>query len=506
MNLDYTRLIWYIQNYAESVMGIGSDHVLEGCDTVYRCLGKWTTHQESTLMSRPQFIAVNSTEECSNCQSDSVELCTCGINPEESGQGDLKTVQNLFAQLLSFSVIDENPSPSRAAVKQHQIGVLIVACGRSPRVWAFSQRRNSWIALPSLPSSIRKAGLVALAGSLYIVGGMVEGLPTAEVWRLDVLPASWHLVRQPADSRPVARWVPVRPMPTPRAGHASTSVGDRFIIVVGGYGPNGECDSILGYDRVKDIWFEAGHCASVPRVGARLAVIANYNQHNERSRHSSESSCTSENKVKELTCPSSWTLLEVGGLQAGGRLAIIDCYSIIGKQTSSDAEMPESLSITFSGEQLLLPQPVRYAEPIVLLDDPNATGYERFGDCSSRVLVVCSDFGNSSTNASCYILSFDLKRRLCRVAAPNLPGGTRVHPAVSRSFDGKSIFIVGGKVVTTDPPLLEEPANEDENRVFIKPVGTVELFDEEVKQWKTLSSIPEARSGHCAAQLVFVNK
>lgn len=78
----------------------------------------------------------------------------------------------------------------------------IYVCLRIPPVdrWYILRRRKpldnaDLIPIPSLPSQPREASsVVVLDGEIYVIGGLIKGIPTCDVWLLDCRTYTWRIV------------------------------------------------------------------------------------------------------------------------------------------------------------------------------------------------------------------------------------------------------------------------------------------------------------------------
>jgi hypothetical protein len=105
----------------------------------------------------------------------------------------------------------------------------------------FDLEANAWSRGPDLPGPLDHAGMVALDGHLYLVGGFTTGLAgaTAAVWRLDAPDGEWHAMES---------------MRTPRGALGVVAARGR-ILAVGGVDPAGQdLMSTEWYDPIDDQW------------------------------------------------------------------------------------------------------------------------------------------------------------------------------------------------------------------------------------------------------------
>ena len=106
--------------------------------------------------------------------------------------------------------------------------------------YRFTPSTNSWTAVAPMPAGGRQyCASFSLSGQGYVVGGIVDGVASAEVWRYD----------PPTDS-----WTAVTPLPQPM--NASTAfVMNGFGHVISGFLANDQPSNIhVRYDPVTDSW------------------------------------------------------------------------------------------------------------------------------------------------------------------------------------------------------------------------------------------------------------
>jgi hypothetical protein len=105
----------------------------------------------------------------------------------------------------------------------------------------FDLEANAWSRGPDLPGPRDHAGMVALDGRLYLVGGFTTGLAgaTAAVWRLDA---------------PDGEWIDMENMGTPRGALGIVAVGGRLLAVGGVDAAGRDLRSTEWYDPIDDRW------------------------------------------------------------------------------------------------------------------------------------------------------------------------------------------------------------------------------------------------------------
>jgi hypothetical protein len=105
----------------------------------------------------------------------------------------------------------------------------------------FDVEANAWSRGPDLPGPRDHAGMVALDGHLYLVGGFTTGLAgaTAAVWRLDA---------------PDGEWLEMEGMGTPRGAPGVVAVRGRLLAVGGVDAAGQDLASTEWYDPIDDRW------------------------------------------------------------------------------------------------------------------------------------------------------------------------------------------------------------------------------------------------------------
>lgn len=109
---------------------------------------------------------------------------------------------------------------------------------------------DAWSEGPALPTTRHHAGLVALGGDLYLIGGMV-GVGFTAVDTCFVLRAG------------ATTWEPIASLPVPRAAAAAGAIDGR-IVVAAGQGGGSLLEPALVYDPAMDAWTE-GAAIPTPR-------------------------------------------------------------------------------------------------------------------------------------------------------------------------------------------------------------------------------------------------
>lgn len=177
----------------------------------------------------------------------------------------------------------------------------------APRtVYAYDPAEDEWSDVTELPEGVNHAGLVALDGRLYLVGGYRENTfePTDALRILDPQTGEWqdgaplptargalavavvdgrihaiggtvagresvgtHEVYDPADDS----WATLAPMPTPRNHHGAAVVGGRIHVPAGRVGDEFRLTVHEVYDPETDSWSEA---APLPTGRSGVAVVA----------------------------------------------------------------------------------------------------------------------------------------------------------------------------------------------------------------------------------------
>lgn len=135
------------------------------------------------------------------------------------------------------------PDPRAEVAATLVNGEIVVVGGfrrvgaNSPRVDAFSPRRNRWRRLPDLPLAVDHSTAAADRGRLYVSGG----------YRSDRTPSRAVFVFAGGS------WRRLPAMPSPRAA-AGAAFSRGRLYVMGGVGPNGLARSALEYDPATRRW------------------------------------------------------------------------------------------------------------------------------------------------------------------------------------------------------------------------------------------------------------
>ena len=289
------------------------------------------------------------------------------------------------------------PRPSTVAKE-----VMVVAGGVSNiynthvvlrSVEMYDPHKDKWHALPDIPCAVSWFSAAALDNTIYISGGIVDNKLVANVWKFDSAQRKWS---------------EVAPMLTPKARHASAAWNNK-IYVLGGLNVVKEgkfiaVESIECYDPVKNTWSIAGH-SPMPRNQSHVV-------------------------------PYKDTLVEIGGTQGGVKLQTMESYLC----------SPES--VTYSGEQFVLPDSIQYSQIVVL----NGVFYILWED--SKKLI--------SLNPDKRIF-----RRLADMRYPHVHGGATV-------MNGK-IYVGGG--------LMDS-----------KPSRSTECYDPVTNTWTLVKTMRHARA------------
>ena len=257
----------------------------------------------------------------------------------------------------------------------------------------YDPHKDKWQALPDIPSTVSWFSVAALDNKIYISGGIVDNKLVPSVWRFDSMQRKWQQVAS---------------MLTPRARHASTAWSGK-LYALGGLNVVKEgkfitVESIECYDPAVDAWTVVGH-SPMPRNQSHIV-------------------------------PYKDTLVEIGGTQGGVKHQTMESYLC-----SPDL-------VTYSGEQLVLPDTIQYSQIVVL----NGIFYILWED--SKKLI--------SMNPDKRIF-----RRLADMRYPHVHGGATVM--------NDKIYVTGG--------LMDS-----------KPSRSTECYDPATNCWTLVKTMRQARA------------
>jgi|SRR5579884_787136 len=126
---------------------------------------------------------------------------------------------------------------------EHAGGSNPTAAIVSDRVEAYDALGDRWTTKTSLPVALHHAGIAAVGGRLYVIGGFRQ-LPTPG-WH----PVATVYVYDPHDDR----WTEGAPMPTPRGALSVTELEGK-LYAIGGLDGRGDTSAVEEYDPASDRW------------------------------------------------------------------------------------------------------------------------------------------------------------------------------------------------------------------------------------------------------------
>ena len=174
-------------------------------------------------------------------------------------------------------------------------------------IYEFDPRRGTYRTLPSVPARVDHAAFVEHRGSLYVIGGYVDGVPTSSVWKFSPKTGEWDAlapmrIRRGAPAaatiggkiyvvggsaqgfagpRPIGdleiydirsgTWTRGPSMTTPRHHHAAASANGRLVVVGGRSDDDLSFDGVEQFDPDKGEW---STLAPLPLGVGGLAVAA----------------------------------------------------------------------------------------------------------------------------------------------------------------------------------------------------------------------------------------
>jgi N-acetylneuraminic acid mutarotase len=191
----------------------------------------------------------------------------------EFGAGRVAVFEPVAAGCWQTDGVPPLPVPLLDAAGAVLNGELYVVAGKTASgpqrsVYVFNPLTNQWRSSPPLPASypaVENPAVVALAGQLYVIGGSTDPFAgsVANVARFD--PATQG-------------WTTLAPLPAPRGGATAQAIAGR-IYVAGGMEAGSSRQELFVYDPATNSW-TAGAPLSVPRdnpmsaaVGGKLYVL-----------------------------------------------------------------------------------------------------------------------------------------------------------------------------------------------------------------------------------------
>ncbi|VVB10081.1 unnamed protein product [Arabis nemorensis] len=189
-----------------------------------------TSPSSSPLLSLPDDVALNCLARVSRSDHGALSLATKSYGSLVASP-DLYTTRSLMGLTeTSVYVCMRAPPP-----------------GPNPRWYILCRRKTSsdLIPIPSLPSQAQEASSVVVVDwGIYVIGGLIKGKPTSDVYLLDCRTHKWRQVTS---------------MRLPRA-NAAAGVVDGKIYVLGGLGLGLELDGYTSYGEVFDPKTETWDC------------------------------------------------------------------------------------------------------------------------------------------------------------------------------------------------------------------------------------------------------
>ncbi|KAK0052073.1 kelch-like protein 21 [Biomphalaria pfeifferi] len=174
----------------------------------------------------------------------------------------------------------------------------------------YDPHKEKWFSLADLPQPVTWCSVAVLSNCIYVAGGMLDNKIISKVWKFDSVERRWHTVS---------------PMLKARARHSAAIIG-KIMYILGGVRFEGKMlnvETIECYNPKSNTWTAAGRTTS-PRIES---CVVPYNK----------------------------TILEVGGLKGEDVVdKFLDIYCIV-----DDVIRP-------SGEQLTLPENIRFAKIVVI--------------------------------------------------------------------------------------------------------------------------------------------
>lgn len=137
-------------------------------------------------------------------------------------------------------------------------------------LFAFDSARNLYRRLPPLPRRVDHPGFVTADGTLYVIGGLRDWIPTGEVFRLEPGAAEWEQLAS---------------MDVPRGSPAAAAVDGKIVVAGGADGDARAAMSVVEiYDIATDRWSRgpdlptARHHAGAAAIGDTLYVVGGRNE------------------------------------------------------------------------------------------------------------------------------------------------------------------------------------------------------------------------------------
>ncbi len=129
----------------------------------------------------------------------------------------------------------------------------------SRMVEIYDPATDAWTETTPLPEGRHHAGIAALNGYLYVIGGFTKG--GLSVWRAVATLYQFNPVNQ--------TWHELAPMPTAR-GALGVAVYQGHLYAIGGYGGDNNSAAVEVYDPQTNVWTPA---AAMPTARDHLAVV-----------------------------------------------------------------------------------------------------------------------------------------------------------------------------------------------------------------------------------------